>query len=229
LFFLSSRYGAITAGAIALLLWVLGPSFLLLWLKNDNIRQSFLALTILSAGNLIFLSHRISVDLLFGLGKQKELAVFSIIEAIGVFAACIVLSYRYGLTGVAIGAVVPIALVRGLGQARYVCRLVGVGLWKYYADCIFKPWVIAIIFSVTAWGLGMTKLVDGWLSMVGASIFLMLVYGIVAYLTVLEDSEKLQLKNSLAMFMNFVFDKLALVLLVPRKVRNENTSGISDL
>ncbi len=229
LFFLSSRYGAITAGAIALLLWVLGPPFLLLWLKDSNIRQSFFALAILSGGNLVFLSHRISVDLLFGLGKQKELAVFSIIEAIAVFASCVALSYKYGLTGVAIGASVPIALVRGIGQARYVCRLVGVGFWKYYADCIFKPWVIAIILSVTTWGLGIAKMVDGWLPMVAASVFLMLVYGIVAYLTVLKDSEKLQLKNGLAVSMNFIFDKLAFILLIPRKARNGNTSGISDL
>jgi O-antigen/teichoic acid export membrane protein len=229
LFFLSSRYSTIAAGAIALLLWVLGPSFLLLWLKDDNIRRSFLALMILSAGNVVFLSHRISVDLLFGLGKQKELAVFAIIEAIAVFTLCVVLSYKYGLTGVAVGAAVPIALVRGIVQARYVCRLVGVGFWKYYNDCIFRPWIIAIIFAVAAWSLGVEKLVKGWMSIIVASTFITLVYSVVIYLTVIDYKERLQLKNGLSASVNFVFDKLALIFLMPKKVRDENTSGVSDL
>lgn len=229
LFFLSSRYSTIAAGAIALLLWVFGPSFLLLWLKDDNIKQSFFALAILAGGNMVFLSHRISVDLLFGLGKQKELAVFAIIEAMAVFTLCVGLSHKYGLTGIAIGAAVPIALVRGVGQARYVCRLVGVSFWKYYNNCIFKPWVISIILATTAWGFGITRLVDGWLSIIVASGLIMLAYSVVTYLTVIKNDEKLQLKNGLATFMNFVFAKLALILLMPRKVRNENTSGISDL
>ena len=177
----------------------------------------------------MFLSHRISVDLLFGLGEQKKLAVFSIIEAIAVIGMSVVLSYKYGLTGVAIGAMVPIALVRGIWQGRYVCRLVGVGFWKYYNDCIFKPWAIAIILAVAGWGFGIGRLVDGWLSMIAWSVIVMLAYSITVYVTIVEDNEKLQLKNGLAACMNFVFDKFALIFLMPRKVRNEDTSGISDL
>jgi hypothetical protein len=67
------------------------------------------------------------------------------------------------------------------------------------------------------------------MSIIVASTFITLVYSVVIYLTVIDYKERLQLKNGLSASVNFVFDKLALIFLMPKKVRDENTSGVSDL
>ncbi len=106
----------IIVGAVALLLWSVGLAFLRLWIKNDNISQAVPALIILAAGTLVLLSHRISIDLLYGLGKLNALAVFAMIEGVFVLGFSLGLSYLYGMTGVALGVLVPLALVRGAVQ-----------------------------------------------------------------------------------------------------------------
>jgi len=95
LFLRGSRYVAIIAGAAAFLLWIVGPSFLGLWVKNDKVSQVFPALIVITAGALVWLSHRLSMELLYSLGKQRKLAVFSIIEGISVVGLSIALSYHW--------------------------------------------------------------------------------------------------------------------------------------
>lgn len=197
LFLRGSRYVAIIAGAVALLLWVVGPSFLRLWIKNDNISQVFPALVIIAAGALVWLSNRLSMELLYSLGKQTKLAVFSIIEGISVIGLSIALSYKYGITGVAIGASAPLILVRGVVQTIYVCRLLKVGFWKYYADDFFKSWIIAVTLAVSSYWLGLTNLTKNWPSLFLTSTLLLLTYGSSVYLFALGRAEKQRVNERL--------------------------------
>jgi O-antigen/teichoic acid export membrane protein len=195
LFLHGSRYVAIVAGAIALLLWVVGPSFLRLWLKNDNINQAVPALIILAAGTLVVLSHRVSVALMFGFGKQKTIATFMVIEGIFIFGLSLALSYKYGITGVAVGIAVPLILIRGVFQTVYVCRLIEISFRRYYWQCIFKPWIITAILVGLCYWLGITNLVNNWPFLFLISGLIMVVYGAAAFIAVLESEERHQIKR----------------------------------
>ncbi len=194
LFFCGTRYVTIIAGAVALLLWSIGASFLKLWVETDNIVQVFPALTVMVAGMLVFGSHRMSVDLLYGLGKQKIIAIFAMIEGIFVFGLALVLSYKYGMTGVAVGISVPFVLIRGVVQVNYVCRLTEIGFWKYYTRCIVKPWCIAGALAVAIWWLGVVNYVSNWLSFFLISLLIMFVYFAIVYFTAVETQERAQIR-----------------------------------
>lgn len=195
LFLHGSRYVTITAGALALLLWSVGPSFLQLWTKNDNINQAVPALVILVAGALILLSHRISIDLLYGLGKQKKLAALAMIEGILVLGLSLGLSSRYGITGIAVAVSVSLILVRGVIQTIYVCRLLKVDFWEYYNECMFKPWIIAIILAGAGYWLGAGNFAKNWLFLFLVSAVLLLTYGTAIYIFALKRAEKRQLSE----------------------------------
>lgn len=195
LFFRGSKYVTCVAGMVALLLWSVGPSFLRLWIKNDSIKQAFPALIILSAGMLIAASHRISIDLLYGLEKQKYLATLALIEGISVCGLSLALSYRYGMTGVAVGASLPPILVRGLAQTIYVCRLTNISFVEYYTGSILKPWIIAVALAVACWLLGVINFANNWAFLFLISGLIMAAYGALIYVTVIEGEERNRIKG----------------------------------
>lgn len=190
LFLRGSRYMAIMCGAIVLLIWAVGPSFLGLWMKNEKVSQAFPALVIIAAGALVWLSHRLSMELLYSLEKQKKLAVLSVIEGISVIGLSLALSYKYGMTGVAIGASVPLILVRGIIQTLYVCRLLKIGFWKYYADDFFRSWVIAVVLAVASYWLGVWNITKNWPSLFLTSALIVLIYGSAVYVLALGRAER---------------------------------------
>ena len=197
LFLRGSVYMAIISGSIALLIWAVGPSFLNLWAKNEQIRQVFPALIIIAAGALVWLSHRLSMELLYGLGKQKNLAAFSVAEGVCVTGLSLALSYKYGLTGVAVGASVPLMLVRGVIQSIYVCRLLKISYWRYCAGSFFKSWIIAAALAVSSYWLGVVNFAKNWPSLFLISILILLTYGSSVYLLVLGRAEKQRVNERL--------------------------------
>ena len=147
------------------------------------------ALFILSAGNVVFLSHRISWDLLFGLGHQRKLVLFEAIEAVTVCGLSFFLSQSMGITGVAVAIVLPIVFVRGLFQAKYVCSLLKIGLMNYYASCLLKPWIIGVLIGATFRWFDLGSSLAGWLPLIAASVALLGIYLVAvfgAFLTVQE-------------------------------------------
>lgn len=205
LFLRGSRYVTIVAGAVALLLWSVGPSFLRLWVKDDNINLAIPTLIILAAGTLVLLSHYTSIYLLYGFGQQKKIAALAIIEGISVFAISLVLSRKYGMTGVAVGVAVPLVLVRGIIQTIYVCRLVKVSFWTYYADRIFRPWMIAIILAIASYWLGVANLANTWLVLFLTSGLIILAYGTAVYLMVIENEEQHRMKTRVLAVLKYSF------------------------
>src|SRR5439155_20715278 len=114
LFIQGCRYMAMLAGAVALLLWIAGPPFLLVWTGKAQLLKAGVPLMIMTAGTFVFLSHRLGGDLLFGLGRQNQVAILELSEALGIVALTIFLSMKFGLVGAACGLAFPRIFVRGL-------------------------------------------------------------------------------------------------------------------
>ena len=190
LFLRSTRCVMIITGALALLLWVIGPSFLRLWVKNDEITQVIPAMMILVEGNFILLTHNTSTNLLFALGQQRKVAMLAIIEGILVLGFSLALSYRYGMIGVAVGISVPFVLVRGVIQTKYACKLLKLRFWRYYAECIWGTSVITVILAGAFCWLRVGKFASNWAFLVLVSGFLVLSYGMAIYTLVLKGDER---------------------------------------
>jgi O-antigen/teichoic acid export membrane protein len=195
LFLQWSRYVAILAAAIALLFWVSGPSFLLLWTGRPQVAEAIPALVILATGNLVLLSNRVTSDLLLGVGRQASLTFFEVVEAVGIGGLVVVLTSRFGITGTALGMAVPFVIVRGIFQAKYVCRFLGLSLWRYYRRCLLWPWLVAGSLAGLAYLLGLASRQSSWLSMTASSAFVAGAYGALIYGLALDSAERLRFRE----------------------------------
>jgi len=204
LFLRGTKYAAIFVGGIAALIWTVGPSFLRLWL-NESFSQATPALIVLTAGAMVLLSHRMSIDLLYGLGKQNYIAAIGLIEGIAVVGISLALSFKYGLTGIAIGVAVPLIVVRAIFQTKYVCKLMKVGFWQYYGLCILKPWLIAVGLTVIFWVIRAGSYAGNWLSLFIAGGLVGVLYAGVIYFFVLEERDRSQIKLSFSAPIKYVW------------------------
>ena len=196
LYLRGSKYTTIFAALLGILLWTAGPAFIHLWLKKDY-AQVTAVLAIMTASTLVLTSNRLSIDLLYGLGRQNMLAVFSIIEGVGVLILSLAFSYKLGIIGVAIGAGIPIVLMRGIVQAMYTAKLAGVSLKVYYGQRIIRLWVIASLMAGGYWGLGLGGYRPGWIGFFGVAGTIILVYLGVVYMFILEKEEKIATRSML--------------------------------
>jgi hypothetical protein len=143
---------------------------------------------------LVFVSHRISIDMLYGLGYVNKIAAFSLIEGVGVLALSIFMAYRYGMTGVAFGIAVPLIVVRGVIQTVYVCRLMEIGFVSYYLNCFLRPWFIAGLLGVIAYLTGIQGLIQNWPTLFGVSFLATSAYGMLVWFSILSADEKQKIK-----------------------------------
>jgi O-antigen/teichoic acid export membrane protein len=202
LFVQGCRYMAVIAGAVGILLWVIGPSFLLLWTKKPLIATVAPALTIMAAGTFVFLSHRLGGDLLFGLGRQKEVAILELVEAIGIVGLTIILSLKFGMMGAALGVAIPPILVRGIMQIQFVSRALSLTFFQYYSQCILRSWFVVVLLGALAQLVNWKQIVIGWPSLMCASALLIGVYGVLVLFFVLHPGERKQCKDEAFRFFN---------------------------
>jgi O-antigen/teichoic acid export membrane protein len=195
LFLRGCKYMAVLAGAVAVLMWMTGPGFLVLWTKKPLIVRTVPALDIMVAGTFVFLSHRLGADLLFGLGRKGQVAILELSEAIGIVGLTIPLSLKFGIAGAGLGLAIPPLFVRGLLQTRFVCQALKLRFVQYYSNCIIRTWLVV----AAMWGMAKIahwdQLVSGWPSLILISALLMGVYGFLTFALVLESSERKELKD----------------------------------
>lgn len=193
LFLKGTRFATVFAGLVATGIWTVGPSFVRLWMDKD-FSPAVPALMILTGGAFVLLSHRMSIDLLYGLGRQNYIATIGVIEGFAVVVLSLLLSFKYGLSGVALGVAVPMIIVRAILQAKYVCRIINVSVWHFYSKCILRPWLVSIVIAVSMYLLGAGKYADGWISLFVVSSLIMFLYAVSTYTVAVESSEKKQIR-----------------------------------
>jgi O-antigen/teichoic acid export membrane protein len=189
------RFMAMLAGAVAILIWVTGPPFLLLWTGKPLIVKTVPALGIMVAGTFVFLSHRLGGDLLFGLGLQGKIAVLELTEAVGIVGLTIPLSLKFGIAGAALGLAIPPVFVRGILQTRFVCQAIKLSFFAYYSKCILRSWLVLAVVLVLARATNLPQQVTGWPSLIWISALLLLLYMLFVYVLVLEHNEKRRLQE----------------------------------
>jgi O-antigen/teichoic acid export membrane protein len=211
LFLQGCRLVAILASGVALLLWVIGPAFLQLWTRKPAIAQAIPALLIMVSGTLVLLSHRLGSDLLFGLGHQKQVALFELLEAVGILGLTIVLSLQFGITGAALGLAIPPIIIRGLLQTRSVCRILELSFLGYYGRYIWRPWLIALALWLVAHLAGLPRMHPDWPLLVLLAAALTGAYGGLVYWIILDSGEKTALQERILRTARRIHPKLGAI------------------
>jgi O-antigen/teichoic acid export membrane protein len=113
-----------------LLFVLIGGPLVTLWVGDSAGRSSQL-LVILTLGELLPMSQWVSHGIILGMGRHRELAWLSIVEAVLAVASGIAVARPFGLTGVGLVFAITGALCRGVAQLIYACHVVGIPVSEY--------------------------------------------------------------------------------------------------
>ena len=125
-------------------LLVIGPHFLGWWLGPDFVGPGGSILRILTIGNLAFLPARgVALPILMGIGNPRMPAI-GFMAAGGLnLALSVVLGHYYGISGVAVGTIIP-NMIFGVLLIRSVCRTLDVEPREYLSYVVQRPVIGAI-------------------------------------------------------------------------------------
>jgi O-antigen/teichoic acid export membrane protein len=110
----------------------LGRSFIARWMGPSYL-DSYPAMVALTLGAMTALCQTPSLQLLYGISKHGLFAVFNSLEGVANLVLSILLVRHFGLLGVALGTMIPMALTKLFVQPWYFCRIMHFDLWDYYA------------------------------------------------------------------------------------------------
>jgi O-antigen/teichoic acid export membrane protein len=189
LFTKSTKAAAVVAGAIAVMLLVVGPTFIRLWV-GLGFESIYPVLLILTIAHLFDQSQTTSISLLAGSGKQGMLAIFAIVEGVVSVILSVILVQKYGLIGIGIGIAVPMIVIQAFVRPLYVCRFLRIKILQYYKGCLLKPWAVVIFLFVVFRLTHIEKYLSTWFSFVPFGVALGLLYLLISYQFILNQTEQ---------------------------------------
>jgi O-antigen/teichoic acid export membrane protein len=117
------------------LLIIIGKPLILRWIGSEYL-DAYPVLVVLTIGIIIEAIQNPSNNVLMAISKHKFFAYMSVVEGVSKFILSILLIQKYGMLGVAIGTVIPIAVFRMIVMPFYVAGLVKMSLETYYSPII---------------------------------------------------------------------------------------------
>jgi O-antigen/teichoic acid export membrane protein len=149
-FVLGTRAAATISTIIACTLILYGHAFVKAWMGGSYL-DAYWPLALLVAAIFIDVSQQPSVSYLFGVSRHRFLAWLTLAEAIANVGLSIYWARKYGMFGVALGTLVPIAIAKILIQPAYVCRHVRLSLRTYYFDLLGRSIFPTALGSILIW------------------------------------------------------------------------------
>lgn len=127
---LSTKISIGISGFVAFGLIAWGKPFIVRWMGPSYV-DAYPPLVALVVGLLTALWQGPSVSLLYGVSRHKFFGIASCIEGLVNLGLSIILVGKYGILGVALGTMVPMAISKVFVQPVYVCRVVNLNYWMY--------------------------------------------------------------------------------------------------
>lgn len=187
--FKSTRFVAVIAGTISLLLMTIGPAFIKLWV-GEGFEAAFPVLAVLAVSYLADFSQSPCVSLLSGYGKMGTLAILFISEGIACIIMSLIFVQIYGLIGVAFALALPMVLTQGIIRTSYTCNFLNIKIWEYYKACLLKPWGLVVLLSLPLRWVPIEEHIGTWLHLVGSATAIALSYLLLSYALVFSREEQ---------------------------------------
>jgi O-antigen/teichoic acid export membrane protein len=143
LFYDGSRLNLLFSLPLSIILFFWGGAFIRLWV-GEEFTYSQIILRILLVGHVLSFTQGIGGEILLGVGRHRAFAMLSLIGAIINIALSIILIGPLGLSGVAWGTTIPLALL-SLGYVpAATLKLVG-GRPAEFMRLVIGPAVLAVL------------------------------------------------------------------------------------
>lgn len=173
-----TKYGMMVVLPIAAAYVVIGDIFLSLWVGPKYAAGGYGVLIILTIAVVANISQHASAQILQGIAKHGSLAYLTILEAAANLAMSLSLVKRYGITGVAIGTLIPMLLKNLVFLPWYTCRQLDLPPVRFFGKGILVPLIPAAIFGFLLYGGSKVIKIDTWTEFV---LVLAVCFGCYAY------------------------------------------------
>jgi O-antigen/teichoic acid export membrane protein len=193
----AGRWGALLGLPLVSSVVFGGPAFLELWI-GESFPESAVILACLGVAQLVRAPGYVCEAALWGTGRVAWLSGLLLVEAtanLGLSIACI---GRYGITGAAIGTLVPAALLSAIAMPWMACRATGASLAGFLGMAWGRP-LLAATPMVAVHALLRPALGSTWPDLIGRIGAGVLVYLVAAWWVGLHEHERhriLQLPTS---------------------------------
>ncbi|MBS0260692.1 MAG: oligosaccharide flippase family protein [Planctomycetes bacterium] len=124
---------------------LLGDSLIRLWIKSDDFASAVVPLTILACGELIPLSVGMAYNTIFGMARNRSLAVVGIAECATAVVLGVLLSHEFGFSGMCAGFALSSTLWRGLFSFFQAARLIKLSIWDFLRQTVLPMLLAAVI------------------------------------------------------------------------------------
>jgi len=151
LYFNGTRATLAISLPIVLTLIIRGHSFIGLWMGPEYAKSSGTVLAILATALLISLQNLTAGSIALGTEKHKVIAWWAIGEGVANLALSIALARKFGLTGVALGTLIPSLVVHLFMWPNYVSRLVSVSFFQVYWNVWGPVFLCAVPFALASY------------------------------------------------------------------------------
>jgi O-antigen/teichoic acid export membrane protein len=131
---------------------IIGKQFILWWIGKDFVDAAVI-LWILSISDAFAIAQNPAIGFMYALNKHHFYAIATIIEAIANLTLSIILVYRYGIVGVALGTMIPMLIIKILVMPVYVSKIAGISLREYIRPMLPSA-IVATVLTLTAYHIG---------------------------------------------------------------------------
>jgi O-antigen/teichoic acid export membrane protein len=146
---MGTRVAIAVALPVQVALFFRGQTFINLWMGPQYGPASSRVLQILLIAQLFTVANSTSMNVILGMAEHKRIAIWAGGEAVANLALSILLARRMGMTGVAIGTVIPSVVAQVFLWPRYICKLVGASLAGYLWRSWVMPFLAAVPFGIS--------------------------------------------------------------------------------
>ena len=145
----STRYSAMAAYPMILVLAILGDHVMTIWMGHDYANVPLIA--ILAMGGFFSISQGPVLRVLMGMNLHGKLAIitFAVSIVILVLGVLVLNAFGWSLVGGAILTSSIMIVTRGIIFPVYACRKIGISLFQYLKDSFAFPLFASAVFS--AW------------------------------------------------------------------------------
>ena len=127
-----------------------GRPFIKIWMGPDYL-DAFVPLVILAIGISFDVSQFPSVSYMYGVAKHKFLMYIALMEGGLNVLLSILFVGHYGITGVALGAMLSMFIFKFIAQPIYVCKNLELDLGRYFLRTLMIPAGIVLLSLVLVW------------------------------------------------------------------------------
>lgn len=187
---LGTRMALVVGVPITVTVFVVGASFLALWMGPTYAAVAGPLLLVLTFARLVHLSQSGAYEVLLGMGKHRVPTLYNLAAGVLSLALGAALAPWFGLAGVVSGGAVAIVLCHGILLPRHVNHELAIPWSEYVRRALWPPVLAGLPYGAVLWAIARVVPIRSLLTLGAVVAAALPVFAVGAYFTCLDPVER---------------------------------------